>query len=467
MAPGLVESASNAVVAVAAHAPALGLILLGSIVAYAGTMRYIPNVARTLFERNIFGVDINKTTAEQRREFAAKRRAGQIEEKTFQREAIPESLGILAGAVYLSVVMVLSLCLWFLGAAGEGAGNVYASLPGPLMTITVMLLLGFVDDVLDVKWRHKIILTTLGSLPLIMTYDGSLSVLMPGALGRIGLPTISATKAWLRSLAAAQGTSATAFRATAPSTWLLYAFGNRSYVDVSDSGAALIYLGPVYLVYLAMLCIFCTNSINILAGVNGVEVGQSIVIAVASVVYNLFQMRLEGQAMASVSGRAGAAATAVRDMSSDHQVRALLLLGPFIGVSLALWQYNRYPARIFVGDSYTYFAGTVLAVSSITGVYSKTLLLFFAPQVFNFIISLPQLFNIVPCPRHRVPTWNPRTNLLSNSHNYTILNVVLYCFGDMHEKKLTWAVLLCQVVACALGFVVRYVLSSFLYDEVH
>ncbi|KAG5464269.1 hypothetical protein LSCM1_00450 [Leishmania martiniquensis] len=465
MALSLVESALNAAVAVAAHAPALGIILLGSIAAYAGTMRYIPNVARTLFERNIFGVDINKTTVEQRLEFAAKRRAGQVEEKEFQKQAIPESLGILAGAVYLSVVMVLTLCLWLLGAARDGASNVFASLPGPLLTITVMLLLGFVDDVLDVKWRHKIILTTLGSLPLIMTYDGSLSVLMPCVVGRLGLSTVNATKEWLQRLAAAQGMPVTAFHVTAPLTWLSYALSHRSYVDISDSGAALIYLGPVYLVYLALLCIFCTNSINILAGVNGVEVGQSIVIAVASVVYNLFQMRLERQATADLSRSAGAVA-AVRDMSSDHQLRALLLLGPFIGVSLALWRYNRYPSRIFVGDSYTYFAGTVLAVSGITGVYSKTLLLFFAPQVFNFIISLPQLFNIVPCPRHRVPTWNPRTNLLSSSHNYTILNVILYLFGDMHEETLTRAILICQVIACALGFVVRYVLSSFLYDEV-
>ncbi|KAK7200503.1 UDP-N-acetylglucosamine-dolichyl-phosphate N-acetylglucosaminephosphotransferase [Novymonas esmeraldas] len=466
MTPGLMESAQYTAIAITAHAPVLCVIAVGSVVAYAATMRYIPNVAQTLFERNIFGIDINKTTPEQRQAFAAKRRAGRTDEKAFQKQAVPESLGILAGAVYLSVVMVLTVCLGFRGTVDDGAGTMYASLPGPLMTITVMLLLGFVDDVLDVRWRHKIILTTLGSLPLIMTYDGSLSVLVPRVLGRIGMPTVNATGEWLAGLAAAHGESASAtFQPASPSTWLSYLVHHRSYVDVSDGGAALVYLGPIYLVYLSMLCIFCTNSINILAGVNGVEIGQSVVIAIASVVYNLCQLRL-GVQPATDASEPSAAATA-RDMSSDHQLRALLLLGPFIGVSLALWRYNRYPARVFVGDSYTYFAGTVLAVSGITGVYSKTLLLFFAPQVFNFIISLPQLFGIVVCPRHRVPTWNPSTNLLSNSHNYTILNVVLYFCGDMHEARLTWVILRCQVIACVLGFVVRYVLSSFLYDEVH
>jgi len=43
------------------------------------------------------------------------------------------------------------------------------------------------------------------------------------------------------------------------------------------------------------------------------------------------------------------------------------------------------------------------AVTGILGHFSKTMLLFFIPQVFNFIFSAPQLFKIVDCPRHRMP----------------------------------------------------------------
>jgi len=32
-------------------------------------------------------------------------------------------------------------------------------------------------------------------------------------------------------------------------------------------------LGIVYYVYMAMLAVFCTNAINIYAGINGLEVG--------------------------------------------------------------------------------------------------------------------------------------------------------------------------------------------------
>ena len=38
-------------------------------------------------------------------------------------------------------------------------------------------------------------------------------------------------------------------------------------------------LGPLYYLFMACLAIFCTNAINILAGVNGLEVGHSIVLA--------------------------------------------------------------------------------------------------------------------------------------------------------------------------------------------
>jgi UDP-N-acetylglucosamine--dolichyl-phosphate N-acetylglucosaminephosphotransferase len=121
---------------------------------------------------------------------------------------------------------------------------------------------------------------------------------------------------------------------------------------------------------------------------------------------------------------------------------------------------------VFVGDSYTYFAGITLAVAGISGQYSKTLLIFFIPQLINFILSLPQLFHIVPCPRHRVPTWDPKRDVLVNSKNYTILNLILFVCGDMHERTLTNVLIAFQVVCCVGAFQVRYLLASLVYEQV-
>ena len=48
-----------------------------------------------------------------------------------------------------------------------------------------------------------------------------------------------------------------------------------------------------------------------------------------------------------------------------------------------------------------------IAVVAILGHFSKTALLFFIPQIMNFIFSLPQLFHLLPCPRHRLPRFYP------------------------------------------------------------
>ena len=203
-----------------------------------------------------------------------------------------------------------------------------------------MIFLGFADDVLDLRWRDKLFLPTIATLPLLLVYYvtiGETHVTVPLPLRPLlGLP--------------------------------------HNYID----------LGPLYYVYMGCLTVFCTNSVNILAGINGLEVGQSIVIAGAILVHNAVQIAYAGS-----------------DALVRNNLFSLVLLAPFLAVSLALFQHNRYPARVFVGDTYCYFAGMVFAVCGILGHFSKTMLLFFVPQVVNFVMSGPQLFKLVPCPRHR------------------------------------------------------------------
>lgn len=48
--------------------------------------------------------------------------------------------------------------------------------------------------------------------------------------------------------------------------------------------------GILYYVYMGMLAVFCTNAINILAGINGIEAGQSLVIAASIIVFNIVEL---------------------------------------------------------------------------------------------------------------------------------------------------------------------------------
>lgn len=145
------------------------------------------------------------------------------------------------------------------------------------------------------------------------------------------------------------------------------------------------------------------------------------------------------------------------------------------------------------------------AVVGILGHFSKTMLLFFMPQVLNFLYSLPQLLHIIPCPRHRMPRLNTKTGKLEMSYskfktkslsflgtfilkvaenlglltvrhsededgaftecnNMTLINLLLKVFGPMHERNLTLLLLLLQVVGSAVTFSIRYQLVRLFYD---
>ncbi|CAI5511502.1 unnamed protein product, partial [Closterium sp. Naga37s-1] len=151
-------------------------------------------------------------------------------------------------------------------------------------------------------------------------------------------------------------------------------------------------LGVLYKVYMGMLVVFCSNSINILAGVNGLEAGQTAVIAASVLLFNIWQ----------IGELPGFKLPLQPDMQQAHLFSIYLIL-PLLACTLALLVFNWYPSQVFVGDTFTYFAGMTLAVVGIMGHFSETLLLLFLPQVINFIYSLPQLFKYVPCPRHRLP----------------------------------------------------------------
>ena len=200
-----------------------------------------------------------------------------------------------------------------------------------LLCICCMLMLGFVDDILDLRWRQKLIFPFIASLPILTVYLINYNV---------------------------------------------------TYVMLPKPWHFVVDLGPFYYLFMVMVVIFCTNSINIMAGINGLEPGQSVVIAISLLVFNVIEL--------------------TGTMARAHQVSFTLLL-PFLTVSLALLHYNWYPADVFVGDTYCYFAGIIFASVGILGHFTKTLMLFFLPQIFNFVFSVPQLFHLVPCPRHRLP----------------------------------------------------------------
>ncbi|KAH8046709.1 phospho-N-acetylmuramoyl-pentapeptide-transferase [Aureococcus anophagefferens] len=81
-----------------------------------------------------------------------------------------------------------------------------------------------------------------------------------------------------------------------------------------------------------------------------------------------------------------------------HHLFSVTLMLPFCATTLALLKSNWFPAEVFVGDTFTNYAGMTLAVVAILGHFPVMLMALMVPQLLNFLISVPQLFKLRPCP---------------------------------------------------------------------
>lgn len=395
------------------------------------------------------------------------------------KKTIPEAMGAVCAVVYLMCLVSFIPFPFYEfikrddGRQTDGHQHGFphhklAEFLGAILSLQSMIALGFADDVFDIRWRYKLPLPIVASIPLLIVYYvnfGETHIVLPNFL--------------------------------------------RAYTG------KLLELGFLYYAYMALVVTFCTNAINILAGINGIEVAQSLIIAISIAINDSLFLQPGHPAL-------------------ELHLFSLYIILPFIGVSTGLLIHNWFPSRVFVGDTYCYFAGMTFAVVGILGHFSKTLLLFFLPQIFNFIYSCPQLFRLVPCPRHRMPRLNPRTGLLEpsrarlhpspieelldditspppeviplkpitklvvlvlenlgladvtrtkpthngNGHghkhgdtgepyqisNLTLLNILLVTFGPMSERHLAMAVCAVQVGCSAIAFAIRYGLAGVLYS---
>lgn len=386
------------------------------------------------------------------------------------RRVLPECMGAVCAVVYLLAVMVFIPVPFYkdIVAATSGGGNrdvvvpaggyvergrllhlfphsKLASYLSAIISLQSITLLGIGDDLFDIRWRHKFFIPAFAAIPLLVVYFvdfGVTSVVVPTPL--------------------------------------------QPYLgDLVD-------LGPLYYLYMTAVAIFSPNSINILAGVNGIEVAQSLVVALLLVINDGLYLL----------------ADPFPHPATDSHLFSLYFLLPFLGVSLALLAHNWFPARVFVGDTYCYFAGMVFVVVSILGHFSKTLVLLLVPQIANFVYSAPQIFGLVPCPRHRMPRFHARTGLLEpsvtvwspdrpprppvdaalrllarlhlvrltcddpqdphricESSNLTLLNLWLVWRGPLREDRLALEIVAMQFAVGLFGLFVRHRLALLVFKE--
>eukprot|EP00501_MAST-03F_sp_TOSAG23-6_P001651 GSMAST32.ASY1.ANO1.1719.1 assembled CDS len=186
---------------------------------YISTVQIIPQIKLMLIRANLWGYDLG--------------RRGTSKEKV----KVAESLGIVCGTVYL-------ICVTLMGCAFARSHEELAAYNAALASITFMLFLGFADDVLELRWRYKIILPGFASLPLLCYYftTGG-STHLPAIIDVIIQP---------------------------------FSYLGFPVKYFSTSNGILVDLGPFYFIVIFFLKYF---SYYIYAGLNGLEAGQSYIIA--------------------------------------------------------------------------------------------------------------------------------------------------------------------------------------------
>jgi len=120
-------------------------------------------------------------------------------------------------------------------------------------------------------------------------------------------------------------------------------------------------LGLFYpLIILPGLILVGTNGFNMLAGYNGLETGQGIVILTT---------------LAYFAGATGATWAAVVAFCMVAALTAMLL-------------FNRYPASVFPGDTLTYTVGALIAVTAVVANLEKIFAILFIPYIIEFFLKL-------------------------------------------------------------------------------
>ena len=472
----------GAIMAIAPNSPVRTLIAF-AVIGYVVTDLVIPRVGPSFVKIGLKGRDLSKRPP--------------VAE-------IPETMGLVAATTYLFLMFGLIPFVFFKYLVSFGSlandevmtenyrtqyesikdnklfpHNKLAEYLSAILCLQSTTLLGLLDDLFDIRWRHKFFLPAVASLPLLIVYyvDFSVtSIVVPSFV--TDFPGGPRVLSFVNSFIKFANHLATNI------TGLSFQTLQTDYV-VPDQVPKLVDLGIFYYVYMSAVSIFSPNSINILAGVNGLEVGQSIVLALIFLINDFCYLFSSNTSQAA----------------NDSHLFSVIFIVPFVGVSIALLQYNWFPARVFVGDTYCYFSGMVFAIVGILGHFSKTLMLFLIPQVINFIYSVPQLFHIIPCPRHRLPRFNADDGLMYPSFgelekptarsatiltileavkfiklerdptlgriirfsNMTIINLSLVWFGPMREDKLCLLILAIQFALGLFMIVFRHTVGPWLF----
>jgi len=289
-----------------------------------------------------------------------------------KKNKIPGSGGFMVALVFILSILIFVAYRVFALKSQEHLVEIFAL----LSVILISTCIGLVDDLLGwqkggLSKRSRLILLLFASIPLIVINAGR---------SQIGIPFVGS-------------------------------------VDIG-----LLY--PLILIPIGI--VGATSTFNFLAGFNGLEAGQGILLLSSSAL------------VAYLTG------------SSWLAIIAMCMIFPLIAFLI----FNFYPAKIFPGDTLTYAVGSLIACIAILGNFEKVALFFFIPYVIEVVLKSRGRLNMHSFGK---PNTDGTLDLLyPKIYSLTHLSIITLKKFNIKptEKRVVFLIWLSQIIIIILGLIV-------------
>lgn len=201
-------------------------------------------------------------------------------------------------------------------------------------------------------------------------------------------------------------------------------------IRLPDDTLTLPFLGSVYIGYWMILVIplgitAFANLTNMLEGFNGLGCGLGIIVTITLIIISF------------MTGESG----------------GLYLFIPLLGALIGFFYFNKYPAKIFPGDTLTFFQGATIGCAAIIGNLKTIAAILFLPMLVEFILKAKGGF---PAKNHGII--KDDGTLTYDGKVFSLTHLLMKNF-KVTEKRLVIILWIMEAILCAVMILVVFLLG--------
>jgi UDP-N-acetylglucosamine--dolichyl-phosphate N-acetylglucosaminephosphotransferase len=198
-------------------------------------------------------------------------------------------------------------------------------------------------------------------------------------------------------------------------------------IGLPDNTLTLPLFGSVHMGLWAVLLVplgitTVTNLTNMLEGFNGLGVGLGIIVTTSLIIISFITEKTDG----------------------------LYLLIPLLGALIGFFYFNRYPSKIFPGDTLTFFQGATIGCAAIIGNLKTIAAILFLPMLVEFFLKA----------RGKFPAKNHGNIMEDGTLSYDgkvySLSHLIMKYSKATEKKLVAILWIMEAILCAVMIIIVF-----------